>query len=323
MFEIRRATAEDIPAARQVLSLCPRPHRIVDGADEDHSAALYVATTADNVVGCAGFDRISERHGLVRSLAVLPGFRKQHIGRQLVLRVLTHAGECGVQNLYLLTDRAREYFAQLGFVSCSPDCVPETVRTAARFRALYQPDVVLMRRGGAEHCDDEAALARVSSDARRQFDSGYYCSESVILALGKELGVNSDLLPAIATGFSSGVSRTWGTCGAINGAVLGLNLAFGRRLPDDSVERNYAAVRELIGEFGKICGSTQCSELLACDLDTKEGQRLYKTHNLRAQCREYVGIAARLATQIIQDNPSEKRDSQLPPGANGTHELGS
>ena len=57
----------------------------------------------------------------------------------------------------------------------------------------------------------------------------------------------------------------------------------------------------MIGEFTQICGSTQCSELLACDLDTADGQRLFKSHNLRTQCREHVGIAARLATHIIHD----------------------
>lgn len=308
MFEIRPAVDRDLPAARQVLSLCPPPHRIIDeeGAGDDQRATLYVATAGDNLIGCAAFDRIADSHGLIRSLAVLPGFRKQHIGRQLIMRLLAHADESAIDHLFLLTDRARDYFGQLGFVSCSADCIPEPVRMAPRFRALHQPGAVLMQRiGERELCGEGTAPGLAAAEAKRQFDAGFYCSESVLLAVGRELGIDSALLPAIATGFSSGVSRTWGTCGAVNGAVLGLNLAFGRRLPTDSVEANYAAVRSLIGEFAQTCGSTQCSELLACDLDTLEGQRIYKTHHLRTHCREYVGIAARLATRIIHDKRNE------------------
>jgi C_GCAxxG_C_C family probable redox protein len=304
MFEIRRAVESDLPAARQVLSLCPPPHRVVDDdatADASRSA-LYVATAGNNLIGCAAFDLIAERHGLIRSHAVLPGFRKQHIGRHLIMRVLAHADESAIDHLYLLTDRAREYFGQLGFISCSADCLPEPVRMAPRFRALHLPGAVLMQRiGEQELCGEGTAAALAAAEAKRQFDAGFYCSESVLLAVGRELGIDSTLLPAIATGFSSGIARSWSTCGAVNGAVLGLNMAFGRRLPTDSVETNYAAVRTLIGEFAQTCGSTQCSELLACDLDTVEGQRIYKTHHLRKQCREYVGIAARLATRIIHD----------------------
>lgn len=308
MFEIRRAVHSDIPAARQVLSLCPPPHRIVDNDAESTPprSVLYVATADGNLIGCAGFDLVADGHGLIRSLAVLPGFRKQHIGRHLVLRLLAHADEHAIGHLFLLTDRAREYFMQLGFVGCSADCVPEAVRTAPRFRALFQPEAVLMQRAGErELCAENNASTQAAVEAKRQFDSGFYCSESVLLAVARELGIDSPLLPAIATGFSSGVSRTWGTCGAVNGAVLGLNLAFGRHQPSDSVEENYEAVRTMIGEFTRVCGSTQCSELLACDLDTAEGQRVFKSHNLRTQCREYVGIAARLAAHIIQDRRRE------------------
>jgi C_GCAxxG_C_C family probable redox protein len=315
MFEIRRALASDLPAVRQLVSLCAPAHRLIDDdPDPAPGSAIYVASANAHLVGCAGFDVIGGSHALIRSLAVLPGFRKQQIGRHLMQRLLVHAGECGVHQLFLLTDRAREYFVQMGFVSCSPDCVPEPVRMSPRFRALLHPGAVILHHASDDSCADRSPATLVAADAKRQFDAGYYCAESVLLALGRELEIESELLPAIATGFSNGVSRTWGTCGAVNGAVLGLNLAFGRRSPGDPVEPNYRAVRGLIGEFSRLCGSTQCSELLACDLDTPEGQRIYKSHNLRVQCREYVGIAARLASGII----AEQRGGTAVPAASTT-----
>lgn len=302
MFEIRRAEVHDLPAARQILSLCPPAHRIVDEPATDPRAALYVAQAGNSLIGCVGFDVVADGHGLIRSLAVLPGFRKQNVGRHLMLRLLAHADEHAIPELVLLTDRAREYFVHLGFAGCDADCLPEPVRNAERFRSLHHSGTVLMRRAtDGESCRQDSAPHCAAVEAKRHFDAGYYCSEAVLLSLGRELGVSSELLPAIATGFGAGVARSWGTCGAVNGAVLGLNLAFGRRRPDESVRPNFEAVRALIGEFGRSCGSTKCSELLGCDLDTTEGQRLYQTYRLRVQCREYVGLAARLATSIIRD----------------------
>ena len=51
---------------------------------------------------------------------------------------------------------------------------------------------------------------RVSQRSRELFDSGYYCAESVLLAIAENQGIQSDLIPKIATGFCSGISRTCG-----------------------------------------------------------------------------------------------------------------
>ncbi len=60
------------------------------------------------------------------------------------------------------------------------------------------------------------------------FKSGYYCAESVLLAIAEEKGIQSKLIPKIATGFCSGTLRMCGQCGAVNGAILSINLLTGR-----------------------------------------------------------------------------------------------
>jgi hypothetical protein len=47
------------------------------------------------------------------------------------------------------------------------------------------------------------------------FRSGFFCAESVLLAIAESQGIQSDLIPRIATGFYSGISRTDGMCGAV------------------------------------------------------------------------------------------------------------
>jgi len=68
------------------------------------------------------------------------------------------------------------------------------------------------------------------------FRAGFFCAESVLLAIAERRGIQSDLIPRIATGFCSGISRTGGLCGAVSGAIMGINLVAGRNSPSESVE---------------------------------------------------------------------------------------
>ena len=127
----------------------------------------------------------------------------------------------------------------------------------------------------------------------------YYCAESVLLAVSEKLGIQSDLIPKIATGFCSGMARTCGLCGAVSGAIMSLGLVFGRNSAEESVEDNYTAVQTLITEFEKIYGSVNCRDLIGCDLGTDEGQDKFKTKNLAVQCGEFVMEATRITVMLI------------------------
>ena len=74
----------------------------------------------------------------------------------------------------------------------------------------------------------------------------YFCVQSVLAVIAEEEGIQSDILPGIATGFCSGMSRTSNMCDAVTGRMLALNIVFGRNSSTDSVEKNYKAVQELM-----------------------------------------------------------------------------
>ncbi|MBW8011897.1 MAG: C_GCAxxG_C_C family protein [Chloroflexi bacterium] len=90
------------------------------------------------------------------------------------------------------------------------------------------------------------------------FKSGMYCAESVLKVVAEANVIESDLIPAIATGFCSGIARTGGLCGAVSGGILGLGLITGRNSPGESVEKNYTQVQELIKKFEEKFGDTNC-----------------------------------------------------------------
>jgi len=143
-------------------------------------------------------------------------------------------------------------------------------------------------------------MTNVREDAMRRFDEGFHCAESVLAAVAACLGIETEVIPRIATGFCGGMSRTCGTCGAVSGAVMGLSLALGRSTADEPVEGAYEAVEEFLGRFRCMHGSINCAELVGCDLGTEEGRHVFRTEHLRNRCREYTGTAAALAVELVE-----------------------
>lgn len=128
-----------------------------------------------------------------------------------------------------------------------------------------------------------------------------YCAETVLKTIADEHAIHSPLIPRLATGLCSGMSRTNGPCGAMTGGILALNLVLGRDNKDQTVERNYAAVQELVEMFEHEHGSTQCTELLGCDLSTTKGQQQYRNENLGLRCNELSQSAISLVRTVLKN----------------------
>lgn len=133
------------------------------------------------------------------------------------------------------------------------------------------------------------------------FRSGFFCAESVLLAIAESRGIQSDLIPRIATGLCSGISRTGGLCGAVSGAIMGINLAAGRNLPTESMEISYNLTQKLISGFERDFGSTNCRQLIGCDLATEVGQRYFMENNLMENCLRYAEGATKIAISLIAE----------------------
>lgn len=143
--------------------------------------------------------------------------------------------------------------------------------------------------------------------AKAYFESsGWRCAESVLLAIAEHQQLQSDLIPRMATGFCSGLARTCGTCGAVNGAILALNLVYGRSSPEESADPCYTAVQALLSTFQDRFNTINCQELLdGCDLATEAGQQAFVANNYYPRCAGYVYTATAIALEII--------DTRIPP----------
>jgi C_GCAxxG_C_C family probable redox protein len=128
---------------------------------------------------------------------------------------------------------------------------------------------------------------------------GLFCAESVAVALARHQGIDTPLLPAVASGFCGGMGHTRGPCGAVTGAIIGLGLAFGRRGPDEPTQPVYEAVTALTERFTAEFGSTDCATLVGCDLATAEGQRTFREQGMHRRCAVFVARATAIAAGII------------------------
>ena len=145
---------------------------------------------------------------------------------------------------------------------------------------------------------------QVAQRSAELFNQGLCCSESVLQAVAESRGIQSELIPKIATGFCAGVARTGGICGAVSGSVLAISLVTGRSNAQEPREENHRLVRLFLSECEARFGSTNCEKLIGCRLDSPEGQQLFKDHNLREKCAGFTSEAARLASQLLNDRTS-------------------
>ena len=142
-------------------------------------------------------------------------------------------------------------------------------------------------------------IDKVSQRSGELFQSGLYCAESVLLAIAESKGIQSDLIPKIATGFCGGISRKCGMCGAVSGSIMAINLFVGRNSPEDSAQPAYAVVRSMLQKFEAKFGSTNCKDLTGCDLGTEEGHKRFEDDNIAERCRDYVQEATTMAMSLI------------------------
>ncbi len=149
----------------------------------------------------------------------------------------------------------------------------------------------------------ERAMAR----SRELFEAGWYCAESVLRAIAEHYSVDSPLIPKLATGFCSGLSRSGGLCGALSGAVLAIGLILGRDVTSQSVDPCYRAVRAASDGFVNRFGADTCQALTGCHLGTDEGQARFHALDMHKRCLEFVSEATRLALTSIANEQTRAR----------------
>ena len=104
---------------------------------------FFVAKDAGKIVGVVGMERYGAL-GLLRSMAVHPDYRNQHIAASLVEELEKRAQSVGIQTIYLLTETASGYFSRKGFITAERDQVPDAVRSSSEFSHVCPVSAMVM-----------------------------------------------------------------------------------------------------------------------------------------------------------------------------------
>jgi len=143
-------------------------------------------------------------------------------------------------------------------------------------------------------------LSRIEN-AIEKFNKGYACSQAIFTEYCGLFNIDSETALKLAAGFAAGM-RNGRTCGAVTGAIMILGLNFGSLSCDKAEGRKnvYDAVVEFTRRFEQLYGSTDCKELLGCNVGTNEGMRKAKEENLfYTLCPKYVKSAAEILETML------------------------
>jgi len=145
--------------------------------------------------------------------------------------------------------------------------------------------------------------ARYFQERPPNFPEGrpYNCCESVLLALAEYLGVESELIPRIATGIGAGFSLNGFTCGSISGATMAIGLKYGRESNEENPQATWKRVDRFIEAFKERWGAVTCRELTGLDVKTAEGMKEYLRSVHDYACTERVKFAVRKAIEILEE----------------------
>lgn len=144
--------------------------------------------------------------------------------------------------------------------------------------------------------------ARYFQERPPNFPEGrpYNCCESVLLALMEYLGINSELIPKIATGVGAGFSLNGLTCGSISGAVMAIGIKHGRKASSDNPQMTWQKADKFIEAFTERWGATSCRELTGLDIKTAEGFKQYYRTIHDYACTERIKFAVEKALEFLQ-----------------------
>lgn len=150
-------------------------------------------------------------------------------------------------------------------------------------------------------------MSQRSDRVKELFESGYNCSQSVVLAFKDELNLDEKTLAMMASCFGGGMGRLREVCGTVSGMFMVYGLMNGYYIPKDNVHKteNYKAVQELAAEFKRRNGSIICRELLGLDkpegtyIPSERTEEYYK----KRPCGQLAKIAVEVLEEYLEKNP--------------------
>lgn len=148
-----------------------------------------------------------------------------------------------------------------------------------------------------------------TDNALKTFRSGFNCTQAVLSSFAEDLKLDTGTALSVACGFGAGMGRLQETCGAVTGAYMAIGVFACRNLSDNQErkEQSYAMIRQFDKQFKDLHGSTNCMDLIGCDLSTLEGRTDAKNRLLfDTICEKCVSDAVIILEKMIKQKYSDQ-----------------
>lgn len=126
---LRRLTVQDVPQVADLINgyatlgqMLPRSHHKLYQFLRDFVGAWC----GEQLIGCGSLALVWEQLGEIRSLAVLPEWRRKGVGRMMVEFLLQDARNLGLNQVFALTYQ-QEFFEKMGFVKIARESLPHKI----------------------------------------------------------------------------------------------------------------------------------------------------------------------------------------------------
>jgi C_GCAxxG_C_C family probable redox protein len=136
--------------------------------------------------------------------------------------------------------------------------------------------------------------------AAAYFRGGYNCAQSVLLTMLEHYGIQSPLIPKIASAFGGGVGMCGSLCGALTGAVMAISLRHGtNEQGHEKREKAYAVAQRFYEHFTQKLGSPLCRDLIGYDLaNSRDLEEARKANIFDEQCARFVKTAVEILLSL-------------------------
>src|SRR5688572_30438706 len=98
---------------------------------------------AGDLIGSGGLEIYGDS-ALLRSVAVKENARGKELGKKIVDDLVTQARNSKINNIFLLTETAKDFFTKKGFTIVSRESVPPHVRASSEFTHVCPSSAICM-----------------------------------------------------------------------------------------------------------------------------------------------------------------------------------
>jgi len=140
-IKIRKAKVTDVKQIQKLINYYANKRVMLPRALNEiyeNIRGFIVATRGRSIVACCALGVSWEDLAEVKSLAVMPKYRRKGLGRELVGMCHAEAGKLGIKRVFALT-YVPKFFRKLGYSEISRDSLPHKVWSEC-IRCPFFPD---------------------------------------------------------------------------------------------------------------------------------------------------------------------------------------